>query len=106
MVRVAPFGQRKFPIGFTPAIASCLLAAGRSTSVLKGDLGGTPQSLSPHNDQILTIHTTLPFLSNSIILDILPREGDGTPLQYSCLENPRDGGAWWAAIYGVTQSQT
>ena len=34
------------------------------------------------------------------------REGNGNPLQYSCLENPRDGGAWWAAIYGVTQSQT
>ena len=30
----------------------------------------------------------------------------GNPLQCSCLENPRDGGAWWAAIYGVTQSQT
>ena len=28
------------------------------------------------------------------------------PLQYSCLENPRDRGTWWAAIYGVTQSQT
>ena len=28
------------------------------------------------------------------------------PLQYSCLENPRDGGAWWAAIFGVTQSRT
>ena len=33
-------------------------------------------------------------------------EGNGNPLQNSCLENPRDGGAWWAAIYGVTQSQT
>ena len=33
-------------------------------------------------------------------------EGNGNPLQYSCLENPRDRGAWWAAIYGVTQSQT
>ena len=33
-------------------------------------------------------------------------EGNGTPLQYSCLENPRDGGAWWAVIYGVAQSQT
>ena len=33
-------------------------------------------------------------------------EGNGTPLQYSCLENPIDGGAWWAAVYGVTQSQT
>ena len=34
------------------------------------------------------------------------REGDGNPLQYSCLENPRDGGAWCAAVYGVAQSQT
>ena len=33
-------------------------------------------------------------------------EGDGTPLQYSCLKNPMDGGAWWAAIHGVTKSQT
>ena len=33
-------------------------------------------------------------------------EGNGNPLQYSCLENPRDGGAWWAAIYGAAQSQT
>ena len=35
-----------------------------------------------------------------------PEEGNGYPLQYSCLENPRDGRAWWAAIYGVTQSRT
>ena len=33
-------------------------------------------------------------------------EGNGNPLQCSCLENPRDGGAWWAAIYGVAESQT
>ena len=33
-------------------------------------------------------------------------EGNGNPLQCSCLENPRDGGAWWAAISGVTQSRT
>ena len=33
-------------------------------------------------------------------------EGNGNPLQCSCLENPRDRAAWWAAIYGVTQSQT
>ena len=31
-------------------------------------------------------------------------EGNGNPLQCSCLENPRDGGAWWAAVYGVAQS--
>ena len=33
-------------------------------------------------------------------------EGNGNPLQYSCLENPRDGGAWWAAVYRVAQSRT
>ena len=34
------------------------------------------------------------------------REGNGTPLQYSCLENPMDGGAWWAAVHGVTRGRT
>ena len=33
-------------------------------------------------------------------------EGNGNPRQCSCLENPRDGGTWWAAIYGVAQSRT
>ena len=33
-------------------------------------------------------------------------EGNGTPLQYSCLENPIDGGIWWAAVHGVAKSQT
>ena len=33
-------------------------------------------------------------------------EGDGTPLQYSCLENPMDGGAWWAEVHGVAKSRT
>ena len=33
-------------------------------------------------------------------------EGNGNPLQCSCLENPRDGGAWWSAVYGVAQSRT
>ena len=33
-------------------------------------------------------------------------EGNGTPLQYSCLENPMDGGSWWAAVYGVARSWT
>ena len=33
-------------------------------------------------------------------------EGNGNPLQCSCLENPRDGGAWWAAVHGIAQSRT
>ena len=42
---------------------------------------------------------------SSILLDYPSGEGNGNPLQCSCLENPRDGGAWWAAIYGVAQSR-
>ena len=34
------------------------------------------------------------------------REGNGNPLQYSCLENPMDGGAWWATVHGVAKSRT
>ena len=40
------------------------------------------------------------------LLRCLFGEGNGNPLQCSCLENPRDGGAWWAAVYGVAQSWT
>ena len=39
-------------------------------------------------------------------MDACIGEGNGNPLQCSCLENPRDGGAWWAAVYGVAQSRT
>ena len=35
-----------------------------------------------------------------------PGEGNGTPLQYSCLENPKDGGSWWATVHGVAKSRT
>ena len=41
-----------------------------------------------------------------LYLALLFGEGSGTPLQYSCLENPMEGGAWWAAIHGVAQSDT
>ena len=39
-------------------------------------------------------------------LDGRTYQGNGTPLQYSCLENPMDGGAWWAAVRGVAKSRT
>ena len=41
-----------------------------------------------------------------VISQLFFGEGNGTPLQYSCLENPMDGGAWWAAVHGVAKSQT
>ena len=40
------------------------------------------------------------------VIELGPGEGNGTPLQYSCLENPMDGGAWWAAVHGVAKSRT
>ena len=47
------------------------------------------------------LHSFIFLLSNSIF-----REGNGNPLQYSCLENPMDGGAWWATVHGVPKSWT
>ena len=41
-----------------------------------------------------------------MLLAILLREGNGTPIQYSCLENPMDRRVWWASVHGVTKSQT
>ena len=48
----------------------------------------------------------LVYVYNFDILYLVIGEGDGTSLQYSCLENPMDGGAWWAAVHGVVKSQT
>ena len=48
----------------------------------------------------------MPFVAIWMSLEIIIREGNGTPLQYSCLENPMDGGAWWAAVHRVARSQT
>ena len=56
--------------------------------------------------------SNLSFLSPGLLVLYLiyhyqsNREGTGTPLQYSCLENPTDGGAWWAAVHGVAKSRT
>ena len=44
--------------------------------------------------------------SNCVLVGPCDGEGNGTPLQYSCLENPMDGGAWWTAVHGVAKSHT
>ena len=49
---------------------------------------------------------TAPFSLDSIIVSSLFGEGNGNPLQYSCLENSVDRAAWWAAVHGVAQTQT
>ena len=46
------------------------------------------------------------FLERMLLTSNRFGEGNGTPLQYSCLENPMDGGTWWAAVHGVAKSQT
>ena len=57
-----------------------------------------PYSISPSLSDLL--HSVWCSLGSSI------GEGKGTPLQYSCLENPMDGGGWWAAVHGVARSWT
>ena len=46
------------------------------------------------------------YLLFNVLSRLVHGEGNGTPLQYSCLENPMDGGAWWAAVHGVMKSRT
>ena len=57
----------------------------------------------PHLLAFILLYNSLP---NQIGSTCVIGEGNGNPLQCFCLENPRDGGAWWAAIYGVAQSRT
>ena len=49
----------------------------------------------------LVTYVYIYFIYSSVYIG----EGSGTPLQYSCLENPMDGGAWWAAVHGVAKSR-
>ena len=63
------------------------------------------QTLSP----VCIIYLIVNFddiLSQMVLYMYRYGEGNGTPLQYSCLENPMDRGAWWAAVHEVTKSQT
>ena len=59
---------------------------------------------------MFTMNIKRDHVSNSVLLAVLTGlligEGNGNPLQCSCLENPRDGGAWWAAVYGISQHWT
>ena len=59
--------------------------------------------------QLLYIHIYVYICcccSHTLLYIYIYGERNGNPLQYSCLENPRDGGAWWAAVYEVAQSRT
>ena len=54
----------------------------------------------------LLIHIPICAINIYFLVYLYNREGNGTPLQYSCLENPTDGGPWWAAVHGVAKSWT
>ena len=76
-----------------------------STVLLHTKFGFTQQPYSSPNfapTSCISLDNLYGIFSQSI----LEFEGNGTPLQYFCLENPMDGGAWWAAIHGVAKSQT
>ena len=53
-----------------------------------------------------SLPTELQGMPIFILYQWVTGEGNGTPLQYSCLENPMDGGAWWAVVHGVAKSRT
>ena len=65
-----------------PGFQTCGGLDGKVTACNAGDLGSIPG------------------------LGRFPGEGNGSPPQYTCLENPTDGGAWWATVHGVRRSQT
>ena len=67
------------------------------------------QLLSKRSPKCPTISKSIGNPAKRMVLALgntLIGEGNGTPLQYSCLENPMDGGAWWAAVHGVAESWT
>ena len=55
---------------------------------------------------MICLKLTMKLLSETRNPNVRVREGNGTPLQYSCLENPTGGGVWWAAVHGVAKSRT
>ena len=74
--------------------------------------GGSPSSAScppwaNHLNPLTEVYSVyILCISASVQFIYSFGEGNGNPLQCSCLENPRDGAAWWAAVYGVAQSRT
>ena len=110
--------QDQFPLGLTSLIS--LLSKGLSrvffsTTVGKHQFFGSQPCLQPnsHTDTGKTIVLTVwTFIGKvvSLIFNMLSRfvigEGNGTPHQYSCLENPMDGAAWWAAVHGIAEGRT
>ena len=73
------------------------------------ELGGGVQTVATCGPSGSCLHVSVPCTAPSssyVSIWVSSGEGNGTPLQYSCLENPMNGGAWWAAVHGVATSWT
>ena len=92
---------------FTVQLSHPYMTTGKTIALTRRTFVGKVMSLLLNMLSRLVI-TFLPRSKHLLIswLQSPSGEGNGNPLQYSCLENPRDRGAWWAAIYGVIQSRT
>ena len=86
-----------------------MLPSNIQTFSFPGALSLTPVSflrLKQFLSHSLSYSSLVVFLFKEALHKSSNREGNGTPLQYSCLENPMGGGAWWAAVHGVAKSRT
>ena len=72
--------------------------------VLKSTLLFTHENSAVSGRHVIIV--SLHALLKQVCFVVISNVADGTPLQYSCLENPMDGGAWWAAVHGVAKSRT
>ena len=81
----------------------CNIATGILSPVLAWRIPGTGQ---PRELPSMGSHRVGHDWSDLAAAGAIVGEGNGTPLQYSCLENPKDGGAWWAVVHGVAKSRT
>ena len=83
----------------------------KQEKIIKGKiLGNGSRNLNPRRGKLSKNSTQTTMQPHEWViceeLCTIIGEGNGTPLQYSCLENPMDGGAWWAAVHGVARSRT
>ena len=79
-----------------------------ASSAYVGDLLSDVMGHAGDDSVLITVQNhlnTIAVCTLAGIRVISPREGNGNPLQYSCLENSMDGGAWWAAVHGIAKSR-
>ena len=93
--------KRDFRIPFHPYVYGT-----RGSGRMRGFSKVLQLLLAKLREELLCLSCVFAFSSLWTTLSMIVGEGDGTPLQYSCLENPMDGGAWCAAVHGVAKSRT